>query len=72
VITDLTALEETLRRLSGALRPTEEEAYRNGYSAGRDGVNDTNCHFASFATPVLRDAWERGNRDAKDGKPATP
>ena len=47
-------------------------AYRNGYAAGTDGVNDTNCHFANFASPELSQAWQRGNHDAKDGKPCTP
>lgn len=54
------------------VRVTAADAYRNGYAAGRDGANDTNCHFANFATPALSAAWQRGEQDAKAGREATP
>jgi hypothetical protein len=48
--------------------PTEDEAYRAGYEAGRDGTTDSNTLLANFALPALRDAWERGYWDAKEGR----
>lgn len=59
-------------RATARLNLTADEAYRNGYTSGRDGANDTNCHFANFATPALTAAWQRGERDAKTGREPTP
>jgi ribosome modulation factor len=36
--------------------------WQNGYDAGLNGVNQTNCHFSNFATPEDRDQWESGKR----------
>lgn len=46
-------------------RPTvRTPQYLAGFSAGWDGPNMDNCHFKHFATPAMRDDWERGKRDA--------
>jgi hypothetical protein len=71
-MTALLDLPEPIRQALNLPRLTPAAAYRNGYNAGRDGTTDTNCHFANFARPELTAAWQRGNDDAKDGRPCTP
>ena len=41
---------------------TKEQAYCGGYDAGMNGPNTTNCNFRLFATPELKDEWERGKK----------
>lgn len=69
---DLHHLRGIVSRATGVPRLTVADAYRNGYAAGRDGANDTHCHFANFATPALTAAWQRGEQDAKAGREPTP
>lgn len=44
---------------------TKDDAENAGYDAAISGPNTTNCHFTLFATPELKDAWERGNAKGK-------
>ncbi len=46
-----------------------KHCYRLGYDCGKNGSNTTNCHFAAFDTPEKTKEWERGQADAKAGKP---
>jgi len=53
---------------------TPEEAEKAGYDCGMHGARGENCHFKYFATVELKEAWERGYREAKAAKQkgATP
>lgn len=43
---------------------TAARAYAAGYNAGRYGPTASNSHFSFFATPELREEWERGKAEA--------
>jgi hypothetical protein len=34
--------------------------YKNGFDAGMNGANTTNCHFSNFNTPDQTKDWEAG------------
>ena len=42
-----------------------EYAEHMGYDAGKNGPNETNCHFSIFRTRELTAAWERGKARAE-------
>ena len=48
----------------------EDYCYRMGKDCAINGANETNCHFAIFATKEKTKAWERGNKEAKDEQEA--
>jgi hypothetical protein len=41
--------------------------YEAGYDCGKNGPNQTNCHFSIFSTPFNTRSWELGKRDAEQG-----
>jgi hypothetical protein len=43
----------------------EQEAYELGKDCALNGANTTNCNFWIFTKPEFKDAWEKGQRDAK-------
>ncbi len=42
-----------------------KEAYILGKSSVIDGANTINCNFKIFATNELKEAWEKGRKEAK-------
>ncbi len=40
----------------------EKEAFELGKDYAKNGANTTNCNFSIFATPQLKDAWEKGSK----------
>ena len=47
---------------------TIQDVYWKGYDCGKNGANIENCHYSLFSTPENTKAWERGKKDAEDGK----
>lgn len=45
------------------------DAYEMGYDCGKNGPNETNCHFTLFSSVNKTKAWELGKRDAEQGLP---
>lgn len=41
----------------------KDEAYKRGQDYAKNGANKHNCNFAVFATPELKNAWEKGTKD---------
>jgi hypothetical protein len=39
--------------------------YEAGYDCGKNGANETNCHFSIFGSRENTKEWERGKRDAE-------
>lgn len=46
----------------------ERPPWNNGFDAGLNGPNKTNCHFSNFQTEQDRKDWEEGNRAGKKAK----
>ena len=42
-----------------------EYAYNMGLDCGKNGANETNCHFSIFSNPQNTKEWERGKHDAE-------
>jgi len=47
------------------MEDTIEQAWRMGNDYRKHDANRVNCHFRWFATPELKEAWEKG----MSGKP---
>lgn len=47
-----------------------DHAESMGYDCGKNGANETNCHFAIFSAPEFTKAWERGKARADAEKAA--
>lgn len=64
---------KALKSMFTAPKIDAEEAYKRGYDCGKNGPNETNCHFGCFASKELMQEWERGKKDAtkKTRTPAT-
>ncbi len=45
---------------------TEEQAFEAGFDSGKNSPNPQNCHFSFFATPELKDEWERGRKAGRE------
>lgn len=59
---------DALKKLIPNAKIDEEHAERMGYDCGKNGPNETNCHFSLFSLPELTRAWERGKaRAQRDG-----
>jgi len=55
-------LDEFERRIIDAFGVTDEEAaFQAGRDAAENGSTPGNCDYRFFATPSLKEAWERGN-----------
>lgn len=62
-----------LKELSDKLMPpnrSEDECYKAGFSCGLHGANETNCHFALFATKAKMEQWAEGKRAGEAAKGA--
>jgi len=59
---------ETIRHIIPQPRD-ERYAYRMGYDCGKNGPNETNCHFGIFGKKEHTRAWERGKADGEAGRP---
>ena len=64
---DISTFGGTVRRLSVTITP-----YRAGYDCGKNGPNETNCHFEIFSTPQKTKRWELGKKDAEAGRKPRP
>lgn len=44
------------------------QEYKNGFDAGKNGPNTTNCSHFNFATKDQTADWEAGNKAGKKAK----
>jgi len=45
-----------------------DECYKAGFDCGLNGPNKNNCHFSFFTTHEKMKEWEKGRKEAEDGK----
>jgi len=66
-------MDQQLRQISNLVAQlvptgrTMQQAYELGFDCGKNGANETNCHFSIFARPEYTKAWELGKADAAAG-----
>jgi len=58
---------EAFQKLIPVTKINEEHAERMGFDCGKNGPNQTNCHFSIFGSPELTRAWEKGKKRAQAG-----